>query len=68
MNRCKREELYRDFVRSRQNWDLFGWPTEPTYTAADLSYFRTLEAERLVGRLQIEGRIAVLADYPECPE
>ena len=65
MNQIRRQELYRDFVRSRQNWDLFGWPTNRLYSDNDLAYFQTLESERLSGRLEIQGRIAVLADYPE---
>jgi hypothetical protein len=58
------QELYRDFVRSRQNGAI-GWPDQAAYSESDLRYFQTLEAERLAGRLEIEGRIVSLSEYPE---
>lgn len=62
VNRARVQEFYRDFVRFRQNAFL-GWPDPTVYSEKDLRYFDTLEAERLTGRLKIEGEVKTLADY-----
>lgn len=67
MTPVRADELRRDFVRSRQNAFL-GWPDARLYNAEDRAYFAMLESERLAGRLEIEGTIKTLVDYPEIPE
>lgn len=68
MTPVRAQELIRDFIRSRHNWDLFGWPSPPLYTVEDVNHLRMLETERISGRVQIEGKIVTIADYPEIPE
>ncbi len=58
------DELRRDFIRSRQN-ALIGWPSPDLYRPEDFAYFAMLEAERLAGRIEIQGTILALEDLPE---
>ena len=64
MNSLRASELRRDFVRSRQN-AVLGWPDRSVYHAEDIAYFEMLEAERVAGRVEIEGHILTLEEMPE---
>jgi hypothetical protein len=55
------QELRRDFVRSRQSYVL-GWPDSPDYSAEDCAYIEMLEAERIAGRIQIDGTILEMSE------
>jgi len=64
INATRAGELFRDFTRSRQN-AVLGWPDESLYSTEDIAYFKMLEADRMRGRVQIEGTILNLSDLPE---
>ena len=61
MTPLRAQELHRDFVRSRQN-AVFGFPDSKAYNAEDIAYFEMLEAERVAGRLEIEGSIVTMEE------
>lgn len=63
MTPLRADELRRDFIRSRQN-AAFGWPSRELYHAEDIAYMEMLEGERLAGRLEIQGAIVFVEDYP----
>ena len=66
MTPVRSQELIRDFLRSRQN-AVLGWPDVSLYHEEDRASFRTLEAERIAGRIQVEGKILTVEELPEMP-
>lgn len=55
LNPLRAQELIRDFIRFRQAAP-GGWPGD-AYGPEDKAYFDMLEAERIAGRLEVQGEV-----------
>lgn len=62
------KNLLADFTHFRH---VIGWPDASVYTTEDLAYFDMLEAERLAGRVEIDGEATdwkghLMREFLEC--
>ena len=61
MNHLRRNELYRDFVRTRQHW--FNGTEPGIYCEEDSAFLDFLERERKAGRVKAWGQVLSWEEY-----